>query len=395
MTRTGRIVSALAGLAVSALILVGLTYVGRASAGPVQDGLEAVGAGVTRVEQAVVELIRGPGRRSRLEWLEPYRRHPDRLARPDRVLLGAYEERIPRTLAGVQAVEDSLGVTFPLIHHYVAWGDRPQDRFPGDFLRAVREAGSIPIVSWEPWLVEFEAERHPGLPPEDDRKERGLRAIADGSYDFYVDRWARKAAEYGDPILIRLAHEMNDPYRYPWGPQNNRADDFLDAWRHVVERFRAAGADNVLWVWSPHIAYEGFGAYYPGDEWVDWVATAGLNYGSAARWSRWWSFEQIFSRGYAELAGYDKPVMVAELGSLPLGGDRPEWYREALADLPERYPAVKALVFFQSSHDATVTRGAVDWSFIDDPAAVRAVREALESWPRYDSLMPRRADGEG
>lgn len=390
MTRSGRILSALAAVAVSAVLLVGLTYLGRASAGPVQDGLDAIGAGVTRIEQSVVELLRGPGRRSRLEWLEPYRENPERLKRPDRVLLGVYDDQIPRTLAGVRAVEDTLGLTVPLIHHYVAWGDRPQDRFPGDFLRAVRQAGSLPVVSWEPWLVEFEAGRHPGLRPEAERKERGLRAIADGRYDFYVDRWARRAAEYGDPILLRFAHEMNDPYRYPWGPQNNRADDFIAAWRHVVERFEAAGADNVLWVWSPHVAYEGWDAYWPGDEYVDWVATAALNYGTAARWSEWYSFRDVFGRHYEHLSGYGKPVMVAEFGSLPIGGDRAEWYREALEDFPDRYPAVKSVILFHSSHDATVTASAVDWQVTGSAAVARAVREALDTWPRHDSLTPRR-----
>lgn len=388
MTRSGRVAAGLAVVAVGVAVLVGLTYLGRASAGPIGDALGVVGDGVARVEHAVVQALRGPGRRSELEWLEPYHERPERLRSPGRVLLGVYEERLPGTLDGIQTLEDTLGVTFPLIHHYVAWGDRPQDRFPDDFLRAVREAGSVPVVSWEPWLVEFEGRRHRGLRPVEQRKDRGLRSIADGVYDFYVDRWAREAADYGGAILMRFAHEMNDPYRYPWGPQNNRADDFVAAWRHVVERFRAAGADNVLWVWSPHVAYEGWDAYWPGGDYVDWVATAALNYGTAARWSEWWSFHDVFGRHYDHLAGYGKPVMVAEMGSLPVGGDRSEWYRDALTELPSRHPAVKSVIFFQSSSDATVTASAVDWDIAGAPETARAVREALETWPTYDSLAP-------
>jgi beta-mannanase len=83
-------------------------------------------------------------------------------------------------------------------------------------------------------------------------------------------------------VFVRFAHEMNDPYRYPWGPQHNTKEEFIAAWRHVVERFRAAGAGNVIWVWSPHVAYEYWDLYYPGDEFVDWAATGVLNFGPIA-----------------------------------------------------------------------------------------------------------------
>jgi hypothetical protein len=183
------------------------------------------------------------------------------------------------------------------------------------------------------------------------------------------------------PILLRFAHEMNDPYRYPWGPQNNAPEEFIAAWRHVRERFDAAGADNVLWVWSPHVAYAGFEAFYPGDDAVDWVATGALNYGTVAPWSRWWTFAEIFGDRYPALAAFGKPIMLAEFGSLAVGGDRAEWYRQALADLPTLYPAVRSILFFHVAQDATVTYQTLDWSFVDDPDVVLAVRRALATWP--------------
>ena len=76
---------------------------------------------------------------------------------------------------------------------------------------------------------------------------------------------------FGQPLFIRFGHEMNDPYRYSWGPQNNTPEDFIAAWKHMVDYFKAEGVDNVIWVWSPHIAYGLFEEYYPGDDYVDWV----------------------------------------------------------------------------------------------------------------------------
>jgi beta-mannanase len=182
--------------------------------------------------------------------------------------------------------------------------------------------------------------------------------------------------------MLRFAHEMNDPYRYPWGPQNNDPHEFIAAWRHVVERFRAAGATNVLWVWSPHIAYEGFWQFYPGDDVVDWIATGALNYGNVAYWSKWWSFGEIFEKRYDELATIGKPIMIAELGTLAIGGDAATWYRDALTDLPTRLPAVRAVLFFHVKGDATVTYQSLDWTFADDTVRLAAVREALDGWSR-------------
>jgi beta-mannanase len=170
---------------------------------------------------------------------------------------------------------------------------------------------------------------------------------------------------------------MNDPYRYPWGPQNNEPQHFIAAWRRVVDRFRAAGADNVVWVWAPHVAYAGYEVYWPGDDYVDWVATGALNYGTVAYWSQWWGFDLIFGQHYDFLAGFGKPLMIAELGSLAVGGDRAAWYRDALEGLTQRFPSVKAVLFFHVEGDATVTAQALDWSFTRDSTVTRAVREGL------------------
>ena len=119
-------------------------------------------------------------------------------------------------------------------------------------------------------------------------------AVAHGDYDFYVDKWARAAAKFRRPILLRFGHEMNDPYRYPWGPQNNTKEEYIAAWRHVVERFRKNNANAVVWVWSPHVAYQYWETYYPGSDYVDWVATGALNYGPSLGGRSGGTFQEIF-----------------------------------------------------------------------------------------------------
>ena len=387
MKRRSRVAITVAGMAVSIGLVLSLIFLGAASEGPLSALLGQVGTAVSSLESRAVRALRGPGRAAELAWLERLRSHPDSLRHPDTLLLGAYDDRIPTTLEGIIEVERALEVTFPLIQIYTAWGDEPDHAFPERMVEAIDQLASIPLVTWEPWLATFENRLHPHLPLRNDRDRDGLASIARGDYDFYLDEWAQEAARFGKPMLVRLAHEMNDPYRYPWGPQNNEPRHFIAAWRHVADRFRAAGATNVLWVWSPHVAYPESEAYWPGDDYVDWVATGGLNYGTVAYWSQWWSFQDIFGQHYDFLAGFGKPIMVAEFGSLAIGGDRAAWYRDALTDLRTRFPEVHALLFFHMRGDASVTRQALDWSFLDNPAVVEAIREGLGgSSPPPDSI---------
>lgn len=373
---------ALVGIALaSGVALVGLlTTIGSVSKGPVSGALTRLGTAFGSLELSVRQRFAGPGRSAALEWLAPYRNDTGRLRDPDIMLLGAYDSLIPDTLEGVVDLERSLGTTLPLMHIYTAWGDKADQQFPLRLTTAIWNVGSVPIVTWEPWLTDFENSLHPHLPLRDLRDRHGLAAVARGDYDFFVDDWAADAAAFGKPLFLRVGHEMNDPYRYPWGPQNNTKEEFIAAWQHIVERFRRAGAHNVIWVWAPHIAYQHWELYYPGREYVDWVSTGALNFGTVAHWSQWWTFHELFGKRYEALASFAKPVMIPEFGSLAVGGDRAAWYRDALTDLPGKYPAVKALLFFNAREDQTLTYQKVDWSVAGDAALAGTIATAIRSW---------------
>jgi hypothetical protein len=388
MKRRYRLALAAAAVASFAAGVWLLTSFTERSEGPVTSALDRLGNAAVSLEQFVRHRFGGRERSDSLGWFAPYRRDPSRLRRPDIMLLGAYDSGIPSTFDGVVRLEQALGTTFPLIQFYSAWGDKPEEHFPRLLASAVTDLGSVPVITWEPWLTDFAQVEHPELPLRNARESHGMAAVAGGLYDFYVDAWAAEAARFGKPLFLRLAHEMNDPYRYPWGPQNNTKEEFIAAWRHVVERFRRAGAENVIWVWSPHVAYDYWDLYYPGDGYVDWVATGALNFGPIAQWSKWWSFDEIFGTKYQKLAGFGKPIMVAEFASLAVGGDRKAWYAAALTDLPRRYPAVASLLFFNVGEDQTVTYQKVDWTFSGDSLLAEAVATAIRPWSNRGQLGP-------
>ena len=109
---------------------------------------------------------------------------------------------------------------------------------------AVLAGPGIPVISWEPW-------RPPRLGTPIGRQGAPQRAysnaaIADGRWDGYLRRWALAIKAYGHPVILRPMAEFNG-FWYPWSHDPHQ---FVRAWRHMWNVFRAVGADNVTWVWS-------------------------------------------------------------------------------------------------------------------------------------------------
>ena len=113
--------------------------------------------------------------------------------------------------------------------------------------------------------------------------------------------------------------------------------------------------------------------------WMWWGSTATTR-GRRRRWHRYRSFDAIFRSSYAALRRLapDKPTIVAELGCAETGGDKAAWMREAMLHaIPERYPAVDAVVWFDH-HRPDHT----DWRVDSSPGALAAWRDIVAD-PRY------------
>ncbi|MHC1780620.1 MAG: glycoside hydrolase family 26 protein [Bacteroidales bacterium] len=360
----------------AALFLL-LTLIGKGSRGPFESLFSSLNTGIVSIEKQILNIQQKRMNtmasfvsvRDKIEWLRS----------PDSTLIGVYDDQTAETYEPVIQLEDTLKTKFPLIQIYTAWGSKRDQVFPFLRVQAIYDLGSIPMVTWEPWLNDFDGEKYGWVKDNSDPNKGGLKAIVKGEFDNYIDNWAGAAARFSHPVFLRFGHEMNDPYRYPWGPQNNDPKDFIDAWRHIRDRFKAAGANNVVWVWSPHPGYLDFDHYYPGNEYVDWIGLTALNYGTVATWSRWWSFKEIINESYTILSEYGKPIMICELGSLNVGGDRAQWFGDALSLIKNKYTAVKSLLFFHVGSDITVTYKSLDWSFKNDSLVTSEIKKNLKA----------------
>lgn len=305
----------------------------------------------------------------------------DQLRKPGAgVMLGVFIPGVPEDMRLLDKLEETVRRRFITVSFYQAWGSQPERQFDPRKLNRILAHGAIPVLTWEPWVTDF---THPGLPPMPDRQFRNLRAISSGQYDFYIERWAWAAKHWGNPLMIRLGHEMNASW-YPWGERafGNTAEDYVAMWRHVVGVFRRIGTDNVLWVWSA--ALLPLGDTYPGGEYVDWVGITVLNFGTVPPGWKWRSFQDLFSDHYAELEKTGKPIMIAEVASAEEGGDKAAWIWDSMVSLREKFPRVKAYMWFNAVQDRYWP---INWSLTSSREATRAFRRASED--PYFNAPPR------
>lgn len=208
--------------------------------------------------------------------------------------------------------------------------------------------------------------------------------IAAGKYDKAIDQAARNFKKFGKPVFVTFDHEADQKSRR----QRGTPQQYAAAWRHIHDRYRAIGADNVVWVWVV-TGYPGnfaqVPALYPGNKYVDWVSWEAEN-GAGCKPSnrdpaKAKSFEQLMSPFYTWLkkdgakAGIDpkKPYMITGFGTIIYPSDpnlSVRWYKEVPGVL-KRYPQIKAVQLWNSSLGP-----ACDFRITRSPAITKAFSTA-------------------
>ena len=289
--------------------------------------------------------------------------------RPAGHLFGLSSAGPDQGISTAQTTAAGLGRHLDVVNFYQAWiWDTP---LPVAELRAVAAGGAEPEITWEPW------DPRRGT----DQPDWSLATISGGAHDAYITSWARAAAAYGHPLMIRWGHEMNGSW-YPWAPAVNGGSPagYVAAYRHVHDLFHAAGATNVAWVWSPNIVQgqpTPLGQLYPGPGYVDVIGIDGYNGGTDVSFMGGWRTPQdVFA---PTLAAVDQlapsvPVVVNETGSSENGGSKAAWITELFSYLATS-TRVGGLFWFDFA-----TPGQADWRLATSPAAFAAARTALHGW---------------
>ena len=232
-----RLLNVLIALVIGYFVVYAFAAVSKRSKGPLGGFLENVSDWVKNREQEAILGQRENLRSDKLSWFKDQRKNKFSLLKTKYILFGASDDNKGESYENIFNLEDSLALTFPIIGIYAAWGENQEYKFPSNQVDAIIRVGSIPMITWEPWLEKFSEDDFPEIAPLAQRNSHGLASVAKGHYDSYIKEWALDAKKVDYPIYLRWGHEMNDPYRYPWGPQNNDPEEFVAAFKHIKDVF--------------------------------------------------------------------------------------------------------------------------------------------------------------
>ncbi|HEV3365364.1 MAG TPA: glycosyl hydrolase [Acidimicrobiia bacterium] len=283
------------------------------------------------------------------------------------VLVGASISSEIRSLgaekSAVEELERAIGRTLDIHHNFYTW----DEAFPTDVERSDLQDGRIPMISWN---------------------GRGVttRAIAAGRYDDMIEQRARDTKALGQPVLVRWFWEMDGNKKAEWA---GTPDQYIAAWRHIVQIFRNQGADNVRWVWCPNASAFNDGEaqqFYPGPDFVDWVCGDGYNWAPGRAGDDYRSFTEIFSGFYLWAAQQNKPIMVGEFGVQERKpGEKADWITATREAIKTDFPLMKAIVYFSANKD-------YDWRLTTSDSALESFRQ-LANDPWFNLGVNRRLPG--
>jgi hypothetical protein len=190
----------------------------------------------------------------------------------------------------LSAFEQTTGLKPGIVENYQAFG-LP---FPSSWAGTLLARGILPLIQLNPRLVTLEA-------------------IAAGRHDSYLKQYAAAVRALGAPVAFSFGHEMNGSWN-PWGYRHVPPGVFVAAWRHIHQVFAAAGARQVIWVWTvcrltpedPRVG-PALRPWWPGRAYVNWV---GLN---IYYFSPQVTFRREFLPTITAVRGFtDEPILLTE-----------------------------------------------------------------------------------
>jgi mannan endo-1,4-beta-mannosidase len=286
---------------------------------------------------------------------EPVGPLPAQLPPASASYLGVYAEGVPYSYSQVKAFANATGARPDVVMYYSGWFVP----FPLSFAATVAGNGAVPLVQMNPDTV-------------------SAAAIAAGRYDGYLSSYAEVVRAYKHPVIIGFGHEMNGNWS-PWGYRHTSPRDFVAAWRHIVNIFKALDARNVTWLWTVNIINDPRGGkvdnklsrWWPGNSYVTWVGIDGYYLKPS------WQFAPLFGPTIAAVRTLTTaPILISETGAISTA-QQPANINNLFAGI--RSYGLLGFVYFNQANSSGQHFG------INSPAAIAAFRKNARTYRRPDS----------
>ena len=268
----------------------------------------------------------------------------------------------------------------------IAWAYFSQNWFngityPKAHVHAIDESGSVPFVRLMPRTDEIQGRAEPKF---------SMQHIINGQFDAELKQWAQDAKKDNIPMLVDFAVEMNgnwfqwsgiftggaktDGYgdtNYPGGPER-----FRDAYRHIIDIFRAEGVKHITWFFHadhgtyPNERWNKAKNYYPGDDYIDWIGFS--MYGAQEVTEEWegLEFSTQLEAHYADIKAISntKPIALLEFGVTDNhpDGNKSAWLEDAFKTIVDnpylKFSAINPWHENWENEDGTFTKIRLDSS---------------------------------
>ena len=178
-----------------------------------------------------------------------------------------------------------------------------------------------------------------------------------GEFDEVIEQYGKWAKRTQRPIYLRIGYEFDGPH--------NELDpvEYVAAYHRIVDKLRDMGVDNIAYVWHSYASptYKGhpISAWYPGDDYVDWVGVSVFEhaYGDVSMGP---DNEEVLAFAKA----HSKPVMIAETN--PVRGISrddaavwDEWFVKFFSYIHNKN--IKAVSFINENWDRLTIPGIEAW----------------------------------
>ncbi|GAA3742377.1 hypothetical protein GCM10022402_22580 [Salinactinospora qingdaonensis] len=262
-------------------------------------------------------------------------------------------------------IEEAAGRRMDTVH---TWHGIDQPNVPNERERALMARGRFIHANIE--ARRFTREGHPPV---------RYRTITAGAFDSSLNSQARAIAASDQPIFITFDHEADADKRYY---TRGTPEEFVAAWRHIVDVYRRNDADNAIFVWNV-TGYRGnfdrLPRLWPGNDYVDWLSWEAYNM-TGCEYHPTWDEVHSFERAMAPMYEWvqtegpnhgidpDKPVMIAEMGTVPIPRD-PQAARRWYTEIPEvlrEYERVRAVQLWDGKTAPTCDFRVLEHPYIRD-----------------------------
>lgn len=269
------------------------------------------------------------------------------------------------TPAEVTALEGKIGRKLDIVNHFYTYPQLVGTQGEVDDVAG----GRIPMVTWG---------------------ATSTASINNGSQDAFITAQANRLKNLGAPVFLRYYHEPEGAYRKTI---IGSPAAYISAWKRARSLFAAAGATNVVWVFTTTayafrvVPNPPAPAFYPGNTQVDWIAADGYNFAPNKPGSTWLSFDQVFRKWYTWAATMPKPLMASEYGVMEdpaIPTRKATWYNDMRTVVKTTMPLIQGVVAWST---VNVKDGATfNWNVDSSPGSLAAWK-AMGDDPYFRQLF--------